>query len=148
MADPLSVACLAAGLVSLGLQVCGGIITYVDALDCREQDIASVRQQHHSLQITLRVVETSLSQLPRDHQEAAAAAHDCLDVCQAKLKGLESLVAELASSNSPSTSRRGKIRHQSKKLLYPFSRVKLEQLETRLQSANATLQLALQALGL
>jgi hypothetical protein len=149
MADPLSVAGLAAGLVSLGLQVCGGITKYMDALDCREQDIASVRQQNLSLQKTLHVVETSLAQLQPDHQTAAAAVSSCIDGCRNELEALVTLMADLAGSSQPTAvGRRDKLRNQGKKLLYPFSRPKLEQLETTLRNANATLQLALQALGL
>jgi len=151
MADPLSVAGLAAGLVSLGLQVCGGVITYLDALDCREQDLVSLRQYHSSVHQTLQVVEASLGQLQQAHQGAADAARSCLDACHTELKGLETLLAELTSGTQPAGSglrRRDKFKQEGKKLLYPFSRPKLEQLEARLQNANKALQLALQALGL
>jgi hypothetical protein len=148
MADPLSVAGLAAGLVSLGLQVCGNIITYIDALDCREHDLAALRHQHNSVFQTLQVVEASLAQLQRTHQRATAAARSCLDACHAELEDLSVLVAEYSSRTRSETSRREKLRSQGKKLLYPFSRPKLEHLEARLRNANAALQLALQALGL
>jgi chromosome segregation ATPase len=148
MADPLSVAGLTAGLVSLGLQVSGGITQYIDALDCREKDIASAKQQNDSLHKTLQTIEASLVQLRRDHHAATTAVQACLDSCQTELKDLQKLVAELAVPNQPVIDRRSKIRNRGKKLLYPFDRPKLQQLETRLRNANATLQLALQALGL
>ncbi|KAK3897789.1 hypothetical protein C8A05DRAFT_47707 [Staphylotrichum tortipilum] len=138
MADPLSVAGLAAGLVSLGLQVCGSVIAYIDALDCREQDLASLRHQHNSVYKTLQ----------RTHQRATAAVRSCLDACHAELEDLNDLVVGFSTGTRSETSRREKLRSQGKKLLYPFSRPKLEHLETRLRNANAALQLALQALGL
>jgi hypothetical protein len=150
MADPLSVAGLAAGVVSLGLQVCAGITQYMDALDCREQDIASARQQTVSLQKTLHLVETCLPQLQHDHRAATETVYNCIESCRNELEALVRLMADLAAScnQSITASRRDKIKNQGRKLLYPFSRPKLEQLETRLRNANATLQLALQALGL
>jgi hypothetical protein len=148
MADPLSVAGLAAGLMSLGLQVCACITEYIEALDCHEQDIASVRQQNDSLRKTLRIVEASLCQLQCDHQEAAAAVHDCLDSVKQKLKALDALVAKLAGCRQPTTSRGNRIKNQGKKLLYPFSRSKLAQLDTELRNANTTLQLTLHVLVL
>ncbi|KAH6838338.1 hypothetical protein B0I37DRAFT_316861 [Chaetomium sp. MPI-CAGE-AT-0009] len=148
MADPLSVAGLAAGLVSLGLQVSGGIAQYVDALDCREHDIAYARQQNDSLHKTLQVIETSLVQLRHDHHPATAAVQGCLDSCKTELNALQDLVAELAHPAQSITNRRSKIKSHGKKLLYPFDRPKLQQLETKLHNANATLRLALQALGL
>ncbi|RYP45967.1 hypothetical protein DL768_007749 [Monosporascus sp. mg162] len=127
MADPLSVAGLAIGVVSLGLQVTGGITDYIDALNCRDQDIAL---------------------LQRDHQAATAAVRECLDSCKKELQVLESLVAELVACDQSTTGRKNKIKNQGKKLLYPLNRPKLEQLGTRLRNVNATLQLALQTLGL
>lgn len=148
MADPLSVAGLATGLVSLGLQTYGGITKYIDALDCREQDIASIKQQNDSLRKTVQVVETSLAQLQCGHQRPTAAARDCLGSCKNELQALDDLLAQLTGFGQPTTGRRNKIKSRGKKLLYPFSRPKLEQLETRLRNTNLTLQLALQALGM
>ena len=151
MADPLSVLGLTAGLVSLGLQVGGGIKTYLDALDCRDQDIASVRQQNDALAATLRVIETSqvLSQIESEHQESTAAVRGCLDSCRAELNTLDRLVTDLAGcSTSMAVGRRYRIKTQGKKALYPFNRSKLEELGKRLHNANATLQLGLQMLNM
>lgn len=148
MVDPLSVAGLATGVVSLGLQVAGGITDYIEALNCRSQEILSVKQQNESLQRTLQVVETSLSQFRRDHQTATVAVRECLDLCKQELKALESLVVDVTACDQPTTDRKSKIKNKGKRLLYPFSRPKLEQLETTLRNTNATLQLALQSLGL
>ena len=71
-----------------------------------------------------------------------------LDLCEKDLQALESLVADLTAGDQYAPRRRDKLRNTGKKLLYPFSRPKLEQLETKLCHANATLQLALQSLGL
>ncbi|RYP06294.1 hypothetical protein DL765_009565 [Monosporascus sp. GIB2] len=148
MADPLSVDGLAISVVSLGLQVTRGIADYIDALNSHDENIASVRQQNDSLRKTFQVVETSLSQLQRDHQAATATVRECLDSCKKELQVLESLVAELVVDDQSTTCRKNKIKIQGKRLLYPFSRPKLEQLGTRLRYINATLQLTLQTLGL
>ena len=148
MADPLSVAGLTAGLVSLGLQVSGGITQYIDALDCREAEISSAKQLNDCLQKTLQFIEESLSDFRNDHHAATAVVQACLETCKANLKTLHNLLAELAGPGQTMTGRRSRIKSQGKKLLYPFSRPKLQQLETNLRNANATLQSALQALGL
>ncbi|KAH6641013.1 hypothetical protein F5144DRAFT_562295 [Chaetomium tenue] len=148
MADPLSVAGLAAGVVSLGIQVSQGITTYIDALNCRDQDIISVRQRNDSLRKTLRVVETSRSQLEGDHQVATAAIRECLASCNTELNLLENLVVDLTTCDRFTAGFIENAKNKGKRLLYPFSRSKLEQLETRLRNANTALQLALQSLGL
>ncbi len=142
---------LTAGLVSLGLQVGGGIKKYLDALDCRDQDIASVRQQNHALAATFRVIESSqvLPQLQPKHQESTAAVQGCLDSCRAELNSLDRLVTDLAgSSTSTTVGRRDRIKARGKKALYPFNRPKLEELGKRLHSANASLKLSLQMLNM
>ncbi len=151
MADPLSIVGLAAGLVSLGLQVGGGIKTYLDALDCREQDMASVRQQNDTLAATLRTIETLLipSQLEPAHQKATEAVRDCLDSCRKELNSLSHLVTDLTGcSASTAVGRRDRIKAEGKRVLYPFTRPKLDELGKRLHSANATLQLSLQMLNM
>ncbi|KXX80069.1 hypothetical protein MMYC01_204985 [Madurella mycetomatis] len=135
MADPLSVAGLGIGVVALGLQVARGITTYIDALNCRDKDIASV-------------AEASLSKFQCDHQVATSAVHAGLDSCQKELNALENLVTDLTAYDQSAASKKHEFKSQGKNLLCPFSRPKIEQLETRIRKANATLQLALQALGL
>ncbi|CAH0017327.1 unnamed protein product [Clonostachys rhizophaga] len=150
MANPLSVAGSAVAVVSLGLRVTGGITEYIDALHSRDQYITSVRQKNDTLRKTLQVVEASLSrlQLQGDHQAAAQVVRECLDTSMKELKALEDLITELTIGDPSLPRRQSKIKTQGRKLMYPFSRPKLEQLGTRLGHINAALQLALQTLGL
>lgn len=150
MANPLSVAGSAVAVVSLGLRVTGGITEYIDALHSRDQYIAAVRQKNDTLRKTLQVVEASLSrlQLQGDHQAAAQVVRECLDTSIKELKALEDLITELTIGDPSLPRRESKLKTQGKKLMYPFSRPKLEQLGTRLGHINAALQLALQTLGL
>lgn len=107
MADPLSVAGLTAGMVSLGLQVCGGITSYLDALKCGEQDIASTRQQTDRLDKALQAVEASLLQPQQKHQAPTAAVHGCLDSCSQEFKALQTLMDQLAGPDqTPSGGRK------------------------------------------
>lgn len=148
MADPLSAAGLAVGVLSLGIQVSGGVTTYIDSLSCRDKDIASIRRQNASLQKSLEVIRESLSQFHRKHHPATTAVHECLDSCKNELSALESLISDLTSCDQFATSQKDKFKSQGKKLLYPFSRPKVKELETRICNTNSALQLALQALGL
>lgn len=139
---------MASSTVSLGLQLCGSIATYVEALNCRKENIASVLQQNESLRKTLEFAESSLSLFQHDHHAAATTAHECLNSCNKELVELQRLVARFTASDQPANGWRGNMKNQGNKLLYPFSRAKVDELETRIRNANATLQVALQALGL
>lgn len=148
MADPLSLLGLAAGLVSLGLQTCSGITTYLGAIKCRAEDITSIRRQNDALNSVLQAIKPSLSRLPSDHQASVAAVQSCFQSCETELKALKTLVDGLAQNNASNATVKDRIKGQAKKLSYPFNRQKLQQLESRLNQANAGLQLALQSLGL
>lgn len=55
MAEALGVAASASGIVSLGLQVAGGITSYIDAVKARKEDVAaastSVRYMQSSIDV-------------------------------------------------------------------------------------------------
>ncbi|KAK2758044.1 hypothetical protein FQN54_004450 [Arachnomyces sp. PD_36] len=138
---------LAVGVVSLGIQVSGGITEYVDALNCRHQDLSSLIQKNDSLRKTLQIVEKSLSRLHHEHQDAGSAVRESLNSCKNELTTLKRLVDSFTYDSS-TTSRKTKIKNTGKKLLYPFNRPQLDKLEARLGYANSALQLALEALGL
>ncbi|KAH6628337.1 hypothetical protein F5144DRAFT_578730 [Chaetomium tenue] len=146
--DPLSVGGLALAVVSLGLQVTESITTYIEAFDCQDHEISSLRQQNGLLQRALQIVEKELQRLQHDHQDATAQVRECLDSCEKELEAMKVLLADLAAWKQPTTSRTNRIRNKGKRLLYPFVRKKLLQLEERLGNANNALQLALQILGL
>ncbi|KAF5546122.1 ankyrin repeat-containing protein [Fusarium phyllophilum] len=148
MADPLSVAGLALAVVSLGLQVTGGITDYFDSLKSRDQDIASIIQQNDTLKKTLQIIESSISRFQNDHKTTTETLRQFLDSSNEELRALESMVATLITDDPGTTGRRNKARNKGKKLLYPFHRPKLEQMATKLHHINATLQLGLQRLGL
>lgn len=147
MADPLSIAGLGIGVVALGLQVSGAIFDYVDALDHRGDELTSLKQQNSLLRKTLGVIEASLSQFQHGHQVTIAAVHECLKSCNKELNALEALATGLIGSGSTSSRKEG-LKMQGKRLLYPFERPNIEQLEKRMSSTNVTLQLALEMLQL
>ncbi|KAI7767024.1 hypothetical protein LZL87_013490 [Fusarium oxysporum] len=90
MADPLSVTWLALAVVSLGLQVTGGITDYFDSLKSRDQDIASVVQRNDTLRKTLRLIESSISRFQNDHRTATETLRQFLHSSSEELKVLES----------------------------------------------------------
>jgi len=76
MSDPLSIAGLVTGVVSLGLKVAAEITKYLNALECREKDTASMRQQTGSLETILQIIEESLNKT-QEHQQVTAAVRGC-----------------------------------------------------------------------
>lgn len=147
MADPLSVAGLAAGVVSLGLQVTGGLMSYLDAIRSREEDLALAKQYSGSIQAAINQIDSSPS-CTQASQRASASIKASVDACKTQLKALEDLVNKLSSAPSSNATLRSKLRDNSKKLVYAFHRSNIKELEDSLSRANITLQGAMQALGL
>lgn len=59
MADPLSVAGLATGVVSLGLQVTGGLLSYLVAIRSREDDLVLAKPYVGSIQAAINHINSS-----------------------------------------------------------------------------------------
>ncbi|KAK8102350.1 hypothetical protein PG984_015496 [Apiospora sp. TS-2023a] len=145
MADPLSVAGLAAGLVSLGLQLTGGITDYLDAVKCRGKELASARGHNGSLRQTIAVLEATVAKTQIPHPASFQIVDHALKPTKTELKALEDLVDDLADCDTGTW--RSKLSDKSRKLRYAFDRGKIQQLATQLSQANMTLSIALQVLG-
>ncbi|KAI1249155.1 hypothetical protein MGN70_008764 [Eutypa lata] len=148
MADPFTIVGLAAGLASLGIQVCGGITTYLDGIKCQADDIASVKRQVQSLESVLQAVRTTLPRIDSSHQVSTTAVVECLRSFEAELETLGKFVSKLTADIVTPTKFKDKVKEQTKKLTYPFNRSKLNQLEARLVQVNGIFQTSLQGLDL
>ena len=61
MAEAVGLAASVAGLLSLGLQITGGIATYLDALESRQDELASIKRQNDALSAALDTIKTATS---------------------------------------------------------------------------------------
>ncbi|KAK7968822.1 hypothetical protein PG988_007895 [Apiospora saccharicola] len=145
MADPLSIAGLAAGLVSLSLQVTAGITQYLDALKCRAEELESTRKRNESLRQLLAVIDTTVVKTQSRHQAPSQAVANCVKQCETGIQSLEDLVAEISGCDRGTW--RSKLQLKSKNLRCAFDRSKVQQLDTRLSQVNELLAIALQVLG-
>ncbi|KAK8045486.1 hypothetical protein PG993_005510 [Apiospora rasikravindrae] len=143
MAD---LAASAAGLISLGLQVTGGIAKYLDAVKCRDEELSAARQQNALLRDTLATIENATGRLNRVPLEVIAVTKRNFESFRDSLTALESFVAQLASCNVITW--RSRLKDKTAKLRYAFDRPKLEQLCVRVRQAHCSLQLAIDGLGL
>ncbi|ETS76202.1 hypothetical protein PFICI_11589 [Pestalotiopsis fici W106-1] len=143
-AEGLGLAASVAGLVSLGLQITGGIVQYLDALDRREDDLAHARQQNQTLTTTLSALETVSAGLQNQHLVFTDTLVQDIQRCKQALSDAERLRIELTDGNNATWTTR--LRNTNKKLTYKFQESKLQQLSQRLQQTNEVLQLTLNGL--
>ncbi|KAK8083886.1 hypothetical protein PG996_002667 [Apiospora saccharicola] len=145
-AESVGLAASIAGLVSLGLQITGGIANYLDALESREEELASVRRQNDALAAALDTIKAATSHNSVHGQQHDSAIEKNIQCCKAELQAVEELLAALADCNT--TTWRQRLKNERRKLTYSFNRPKVQRIVQRLQNANGILQLTLCGLGL
>lgn len=141
MADPLSITASVAGLVSLGIQLGGGIKAYLDAVLERKEDIDSAEKQVLRMQGYLQRMEDVAAKIEPTHTTAADFLRDCAKV-EPELKSLGDFVTKLSTpalSYSHHTAL-AKIQRHAKKLTYPFHRPTMNRLQSQLARVNTMLE--------
>ncbi|KAI0430275.1 hypothetical protein F5Y09DRAFT_356106 [Xylaria sp. FL1042] len=143
MADPLSVAGLVTGVISLGLQVASGLSDYLDAVKGRTEELGSAKRQAIEMKDLLLTIKDLLPRVESSFPESATMIQRHVESCDAELSALHALLSELSQPTSSSSGIRLKLSEQKKKLTYPFNRSHISRLEERLAKVNNMLQTAL-----
>lgn len=142
----MALAASVAGLVSLGLQITGGIVKYVDAIKSRREELEFVRYQTETLEGTLRAFEASKTSPLGQFSEIDAAAAGSLQLVFVELRGIKALHDELADHGGRSLASR--LENKKKRFTYAFKQTKIQELGQRLEKATNALQLAMSVMGL
>lgn len=104
MGDPLSIAAGAAGIVSLGLQVCGGLINYCQAWRSHDKGVEEALEKLTSLDLTLESLDKTLSAVETHDDNITdnfRVARDKIYSCTADLNALHSILIEIESIGQP-----------------------------------------------
>lgn len=104
MTDPLSIAAGTAGIVTLGLQVCGGLITYCKAWKSHDKSVEEALERLTSLLLTIESLDQILSVVGTNDDNTADSfrvARDKIYSCTANLNTLRSILIELESISAP-----------------------------------------------
>ncbi|GLI73467.1 hypothetical protein PoHVEF18_001685 [Penicillium ochrochloron] len=123
MGDPFSVAGSAVGVISLGLSVCQGLITYYGQYKSFHKDIHDATSHLDNLDCILKALMNTIKQSELQNAslttEPARIAKDTIDKCNQKLKELEEMLKKCKDTPIATnlTSKFSKSR-----ALYPFRR--------------------------
>lgn len=154
MADPLSIAGLVTGVVSLGIQLHNDLKIFLDIVKNRDEDIAKLTRQAATMAQALDAIDRSLQNSKQTNPGIvdSAAIIPLLDASRQELLLLQQEVASLTKTSKGHKPKASVVvdfaKATTQKLKYPRQRAKIEKLEEGLDQANATLQLALDAFGL
>ncbi|KAJ5370081.1 uncharacterized protein N7496_006173 [Penicillium cataractarum] len=142
MSDPISLTGTAVGVVSLGLQVCGEIVSYCQAWKGFDEDIRNFSQKADGLRIPLEVLRGLLANSQETDVTTAADIEDKLQHIERVITRLKNATKQFASRASGETAA---IRAQFKKATYPFRKNSLREMSSDLDSLQLSLHTILHA---
>lgn len=135
------------GVVSLGLQVCAGINTYLDGVQCRKEDLEHTTRYCRLMEALLKQIDSFQNRISATMgTNRTSVIAQAMTAAKAELALLDTFIGEICTGNTSSSSRAvmERIKDQQRRFLYPFRRDHLFRLNDRLETANQALQSALQ----
>lgn len=139
MSDPLSVAGTAVGIISLGLQVCGEIVSFCQAYRGFDEDIQLIGEKADGLRQPLRVLRRIIEDFGTTDPTIASDL-------EKKAKTIEKVIQRLKKATDGYSSLpcdRVSFRFQLKKAAYPFRKEGLSDMANDLDSVQAMLNTAI-----
>ncbi|CAG7925023.1 unnamed protein product [Penicillium olsonii] len=137
MSDPLSVAGSAVGIISLGLQVCGEIVSYCQAWRGFDEDIQRITEKADGLCMLLKGLREIIEYAQRNSHAEASDLESKTQSLQKAILRLKSATDRCASTGSITPNG---FRHQLKKATYPFKKEGLREISTDLDSIQIPLK--------
>ncbi|CAN9363226.1 unnamed protein product [Alternaria alternata] len=134
----------AVGVVSLGIQVCEGILKYYRDWRGYEEDIQEAYTRIDDLAKTFALLHAELQTVPQ--KAFAIRAQECLATCQDGIQQLEKKLKKVHKDAPAGLRQRAQV--GGLRLMYPFRKSTLEKLKEIAQGLMQQLNLALQIIHL
>ena len=146
MADPVSVAGSAVGVISLAITTCQGVISYYESWETQDQNISDAKGKIERLRSSLSALEEIL---PKISSSSAIAKHveQCVLCCGEGTARLEQFLERCRKDPAP-LSLRDKLRALRQKAIFPFRESSLGRLREIVRDLEADLGTALRVLQL
>lgn len=148
MGDPFTIAASAPGFVSLGIQVCGGLIKYCRAWKSHDNEIEEALKRLIELELTLKSLSEILSVVESlDDSTSLHGARQKIYSCTAALNKLHGTLIEMESISQP-TGILDKLHNVRLGSTFLFNREKLKYLQNSIAESQSNLGNAIQFLSL
>lgn len=145
MGDPLGVAGSAVGIVSLGLQLCQGLITYIQAFKGQKEEIEESIQEVQRVESLLTNLEKLLPEV--DLRRCKQSLQNNLVSCYKQLQKLQTFLEALDPPHQ-STGASRTVLNTTRSLTYPFQQTKLNSFHQSLRTYLGDLKLAIETVSL
>lgn len=137
--DPFSVVTGSAGLVSLGITICDGLLTYCRTYKSRENDLNVLGDHCGRLQVLLQVVERRLESGTIADASFRTTMKECFAASEHSVSDVQALNGKYSSSVITVSPMRSRSKVALWKLLYPFEADRFETLRKQLNDFHAAL---------
>lgn len=145
MSDPLSVLSGAAGIISLGVTACQGLITYYQAWEAWEDDVRGAMKDVEHVSKFLSLLKARIDKLPADQIDIVNQAHAAKARLAEAIKKFED-IRDNCKAVPAQNGERHKWRNFSRRSLYPFKQSTLRELRDAVRGAREVLTSLLQLL--
>ena len=135
MSDPLSVISGAAGVVSLGITVCQGLLAYYNAWDDWEDDVRNAVTDIEEIQKYLTLLHPRIVKLTVNQADIVNQSHSVMARIVTAVKKLEAIRDECQAVPSHD-GKRHRLRNFSRHSLYPFKQLMLRDLRDAVRQAR------------
>ncbi|KAH5495961.1 hypothetical protein HBI31_104330 [Parastagonospora nodorum] len=146
MADPFSVAGTAVGITSLGIQTCQILYNYYSKYKGYHDDIDSVLQEVEGLQSILESLRQVKDRFEIDNNVPSSQLHIALKACEDALARLKAM-ADRCNTTKQTESIQSRLRDVKKRLIWPYRKETLADMQATLSRFQDNLSLALQCAG-
>jgi hypothetical protein len=147
MGDPFSVAGSAVGVVSLGLQVCQGLVSYINKYKSADKEVKNIKCKVEGLNLILQELDDLLKGVDGTDPSLSGKFKVALRMitdCESGIEDVKITLSKIQSySSEPSQAVFPNIKTASKRALYPFRRDALVDLLTVLEGLQENLDTAL-----
>lgn len=130
----------AIGIVSLGIQVCQGLLKYYGSWKDGRKDVAALCSSLESLSSILDRLEHTLTGTIEDK----STIKDCIKACRSSIEQLDNKLSKVQSV-ADTGKLTAKIHDQGRRLLYPFRESTLVKLKEIVADIRSILALAVNA---
>jgi len=148
--DPFTAVTGAAGLVSLAIQVAGGLIKYYDEWSTKDGYLSSTLASLRSLQQNLVIIREATDKLPEDHFHGSAQVQNVIKQCEDGVGNLQALLVKCENAEPPASEKEAteKLKVAMRRLFFPLKKQTLEALNVTVRNLGGDLDLACKALDL
>lgn len=131
----------ALAIVSLGITVCDGIITYCSAFKHRKEDVQSLTAISTELQNILQDVQTWLHRCPLLSVSLANKVDSCVKACLGHI----GKVLSMCGYHSPPTTNdiKSRILNLKRGIQFPLKKDTIQNLKDQMESLRANVKLAI-----